>query len=139
MRVWPDCSRLDCERRPRLRPGGVAIGRRLCQFGATLGLHPGATPEAPGVQKGLVLRGFLEAVYYGGEGGIRTPDRLAPMPHFECGAFDHSATSPGSQNGAVQPPRSGRVLGEDGGSDKARRPRIPRGPVEAKGASRWSI
>lgn len=30
----------------------------------------------------------------GGEGGIRTPDRLAPMPHFECGAFDHSATSP---------------------------------------------
>src|SRR5664279_1709127 len=34
----------------------------------------------------------------GGEGGIRTPDRLAPMPHFECGAFDHSATSP--ENGA---------------------------------------
>ena len=35
----------------------------------------------------------------GGEGEIRTPDRLAPMPHFECGAFDHSATSPqiGSQ------------------------------------------
>jgi hypothetical protein len=31
----------------------------------------------------------------GGEGGIRTPDGLAPMPHFECGAFDHSATSPG--------------------------------------------
>src|SRR4051812_13074379 len=47
----------------------------------------------------------------GGEGGIRTPDRLAPMPHFECGAFDHSATSPGAQVGAV--------LGEDGGADKA--------------------
>jgi hypothetical protein len=30
----------------------------------------------------------------GGEGGIRTPDTLAGMPHFECGAFDHSATSP---------------------------------------------
>jgi hypothetical protein len=30
----------------------------------------------------------------GGEGGIRTPDGVAPMPHFECGAFDHSATSP---------------------------------------------
>jgi hypothetical protein len=30
----------------------------------------------------------------GGEGGIRTPDRLAPMPHFECGAFNRSATSP---------------------------------------------
>ena len=32
----------------------------------------------------------------GGEGGIRTPDTLASMPHFECGAFDHSATSPRS-------------------------------------------
>ncbi len=30
----------------------------------------------------------------GGEGGIRTPDGLAPMPHFECGAFNRSATSP---------------------------------------------
>lgn len=30
----------------------------------------------------------------GGEGGIRTPDTLASMPHFECGAFNHSATSP---------------------------------------------
>jgi probable addiction module antidote protein len=34
----------------------------------------------------------------GGEGGIRTPDRLAPMPHFECGAFNHSATSPKAPN-----------------------------------------
>jgi hypothetical protein len=32
--------------------------------------------------------------YIGGEGGIRTPDTVARMPHFECGAFDHSATSP---------------------------------------------
>ena len=30
----------------------------------------------------------------GGEGGIRTRDTLASMPHFECGAFNHSATSP---------------------------------------------
>ena len=30
----------------------------------------------------------------GGERGIRTPDRVAPMPHFECGAFNHSAISP---------------------------------------------
>ena len=46
------------------------------------------------------------------------------MPHFECGAFDHSATSPGAITGrfclAV-----GRVLGEDGGADKARAERIP--------------
>src|SRR5438477_11835508 len=42
------------------------------------------------------------------------------MPHFECGAFDHSATSPGANSGDSSGPRSGRVLGEDGGPDKAR-------------------
>jgi hypothetical protein len=31
---------------------------------------------------------------HGGEGGIRTHDTLASMPHFECGAFNHSTTSP---------------------------------------------
>ena len=36
----------------------------------------------------------------GGEGGIRTPDTLASMPHFECGAIDHSATSPHARAGA---------------------------------------
>ena len=41
--------------------------------------------------------------YFGGEGGIRTPDRLAPMPHFECGAFDHSATSPGIKAAVSRP------------------------------------
>lgn len=30
----------------------------------------------------------------GGEAGIRTLGTLAGTPHFECGAFDHSATSP---------------------------------------------
>ena len=25
---------------------------------------------------------------------IRTSDGVSPMPHFECGAFDHSATLP---------------------------------------------
>lgn len=32
----------------------------------------------------------------GGEGGIRTHVTLSRKPHFECGAFDHSATSPGA-------------------------------------------
>ena len=32
----------------------------------------------------------------GGEGGIRTHGTVARTPHFECGAFDHSATSPRS-------------------------------------------
>ena len=40
------------------------------------------------------LSGFKALEGNGGEGGIRTPDGLAPMPHFECGAFNHSATSP---------------------------------------------
>jgi hypothetical protein len=36
----------------------------------------------------------------GGEGGIRTPDTVTRMPHFECGAFNHSATSPSHINRA---------------------------------------
>lgn len=31
----------------------------------------------------------------GGEGEIRTLGTVAHTPHFECGAFGHSATSPG--------------------------------------------
>ncbi len=34
---------------------------------------------------------YLES---GGRGGIRTPDRLSPMPVFKTGAFNHSATRP---------------------------------------------
>ena len=68
----------------------------------------------------------------GGEGGIRTPDRLAPMPHFECGAIDHSATSPGAIAGDFIRPGSGRVLGEDGGADKAWRAEIPGGQSAPK-------
>ena len=30
----------------------------------------------------------------GGQGGIRTLDGLTPMPVFETGAFNHSATCP---------------------------------------------
>ena len=56
---------------------------------------------------------------HGGEGGIRTPDRLAPMPHFECGAFNHSATSPRRAKSGANPRGRGRVLGEDGRPDKA--------------------
>ena len=36
----------------------------------------------------------LPMSWVGGEGGIRTHDTLASMPHFECGAFNHSTTSP---------------------------------------------
>ena len=33
-------------------------------------------------------------LYIGGEGGIRTPDRVASITVFETAAFNHSATSP---------------------------------------------
>ncbi len=36
--------------------------------------------------------GLVQAT--GGEGGIRTHDTLSGTPHFECGTFNHSATSP---------------------------------------------
>src|SRR5258708_15353789 len=44
----------------------------------------------------------------GGEGGIRTHGTVARTPHFECGAFDHSATSP---LGSRAPDRTGRGVG----------------------------
>ena len=75
----------------------------------------------------------------GGEGGIRTPDRLAPMPHFECGAFDHSATSPGAMTGDLPGPRSGRVLGEDGGPDKARPNNFAPPGAQIWEQNQWSI
>ena len=34
-----------------------------------------------------------------GEGGIRTPGTVASTPHFECGPFDHSGTSPDTTKG----------------------------------------
>ena len=46
---------------------------------------------------------FLQEIF-GGEGGIRTLGTVARTPHFECGAFDHSATSPretGRQRGVA--------------------------------------
>ena len=49
-------------------------------------------------RKGPEILGILRFQWLGrrggGERGIRTPDRVAPMPHFECGAFNHSAISP---------------------------------------------
>src|SRR6185437_15740105 len=46
----------------------------------------------------------------GGEGGIRTPGGVTPTPHFECGAFDHSATSPRGVV-ALAAPSVGRAYG----------------------------
>jgi hypothetical protein len=59
----------------------------------------------------------------------RNPNRLAPMPHFDCRAFDHSATSPGAISGGFAPPTVGpssrrRRLGRrrlDAGSSRSGR------------------
>jgi hypothetical protein len=51
---------------------------------------------------------------FGGEGGIRTPDTVARMPHFECGAFNHSATSPGRTAGL----KPGRYVAASARPDK---------------------
>ena len=42
------------------------------------------------------LTGFknLRGLTISGEGGIRTPGAVAHTPHFECGPFDLSGTSP---------------------------------------------
>ena len=45
----------------------------------------------------------------GGEAGIRTLGTLTGTPHFECGAFDHSATSP--QRRGCRKRRPGKVKG----------------------------
>src|SRR5262245_48382696 len=50
----------------------------------------------------------------GGEGGIRTPGTVTRTPHFECGAFNHSATSPWRR--ACQPAlcKQGRLAKQGG-------------------------
>jgi hypothetical protein len=110
---------------PSTRPGADdprhAIGLKLHRPWSTT-LKPLATRSARGCHLGL-RDGLLPMcpagqIRDGGEGGIRTPDRLAPMPHFECGAFNHSATSPGA-NQEPELPWSGGVLGHDGRGDKA--------------------
>lgn len=52
----------------------------------------------------LLIETTWELFVNGGEGGIRTHDTLAGMPHFECGAFDHSATSPHARTLALRAP-----------------------------------
>lgn len=63
------------------------------------------------VPTGCPLRAVYQQVN-GGEGGIRTHGTLAGTPHFECGTFDHSATSPQVIQGAANSPsdRSKRGL-----------------------------
>ena len=65
----------------------------------TRGSSPRVTPECVSTSSGHALA--IKDAATGGEGGIRTPDTVARMPHFECGAFNHSATSPGRRHSAA--------------------------------------
>ena len=51
----------------------------------------------PGVRSQKIAKTLYISMLSGGEGGIRTPGTVARTPHFECGAIDHSATSPWSR------------------------------------------
>ena len=44
------------------------------------------------------------AKHDGGQGGIRTLDTVTRMPHFECGAFNHSTTCPKGPDHTQGPP-----------------------------------
>jgi hypothetical protein len=80
----------------------MADARRLIdQINA---VHLVGQPDARPIEYGVTLRFgqngkplpiMLAGALAGGEGGIRTHGALPGTPHFECGTFDHSATSPG--------------------------------------------
>jgi hypothetical protein len=76
--------------------GSASSGWRLSRTRRrTLPMRPSSADVARiGHRGGRLARPCCLPRGLGGEGGIRTPDTVARMPHFECGAIDHSATSP---------------------------------------------
>ena len=108
--LWPSAS---CTMISDIRPGAENPATTRQPVRHEVVTHVLGTFRYPCLRAGQAYRG--------GEGGIRTPDRLAPMPHFECGAFNHSATSPRRAKSGANPRGRGRVLGEDGRPDKARK------------------
>ena len=60
-------------------------------------LFPKRAPDTKTTVEALVSPNhilLLDQLVVGGAGGIRTHDGLSTTPHFECGTFNHSATSP---------------------------------------------
>src|SRR5689334_7685103 len=51
---------------------------------------------AIGVQPPQLAYSPVQSLYYGGERGIRTLDRVSPIHAFQACAFNHSAISPGT-------------------------------------------
>src|SRR6266550_915700 len=92
-------------------PHSAVAGGRLRGWSAMTG-HGQSVTHVPGIKRNLCVQNG--PTKDGGEGGIRTPDTVARMPHFECGAFNHSATSPWPQkaqtscrSAAMYPTRDG--------------------------------
>ena len=56
---------------------------RVNRVGMSVGIDSWAGPKSLFLSMG-----------YGGEGGIRTHERLAPLRAFQARLFDHSSTSP---------------------------------------------
>ncbi len=54
---------------------------------------------------------------FGGEGGIRDPDRLTPMPHFQCGAFSSLSHLSDGRSGRA-PTVGARYVAKRRGGDK---------------------
>ena len=96
--------------------GGGQGGIVKMRFGAfsSSGLNPFGSlrcaprPKWPAghfVEQGFVhrspmrqsIRGRKGPLLIGGQGGIRTPGTVTRTPHFECGAFNRSATCPSSR------------------------------------------
>src|SRR5206468_6453257 len=89
------CRRWRCYGRPLYFAVGALRGARCNLLSLwLLGSSCSQCLFRPADTSPLPLSNSLAGVG-GGEGGIRTHGTVARTPHFECGAFDHSATSPG--------------------------------------------
>ena len=93
----------------------VVFDRCACHYGIPWGLHPGAAPASPGVQNGLILRGFLKATlrwrrgrdshHSSAKGRVRPPGRHNQW--FDASLYTLPAT--GSFN--CSPDLRGRPVG----------------------------
>jgi hypothetical protein len=125
-------KRLGSRYRAHATMGSPAIKTRMLEIGV-IGAAAGARPDHPisgrrRVRPKNISHFTSLSGDAGGEGGIRTPDTVARIPHFECGAIDHSATSPWSQ-GPTSPvggplciqrrrPKQGRGANRDRRADR---------------------
>jgi hypothetical protein len=95
--------------------------RRWRRWGYSVGSRPCFLLRRPALSARLLRRLWtwvdVAGHKFGGEGGIRTPDTVARMPHFECGAIDHSATSPWPHR-AQTAPSVGRYVSKAARRDK---------------------